>query len=74
MPSIQLICQENDFKKRFKEKFKSEYNIFTAATIKDGLRNKQKIEIDLLLIEFQPNKTKSLAIFFLRGRQVEFFS
>jgi DNA-binding NtrC family response regulator len=59
MPSIQLISNKSEFKKQFKEKFKLDYSIFTSESVKDGLRNFLKVDIDLLIIEVLPQRFKT---------------
>ncbi|MDH4263534.1 MAG: sigma 54-interacting transcriptional regulator [Spirochaetia bacterium] len=59
MPSIQLISQKSEFKKLFKDKFKSSYTIFTSETVKDGIRSFLKTDIDLLILDVQPQRIKS---------------
>jgi hypothetical protein len=59
MPSIQLISQKTRLKTEFKEKFKQKFNIFTAGSLKDGLRNFSKMDIDLLLVDSLPVHLKS---------------
>jgi len=59
MPSLQLICHQSEFKKQFKEKFKACYNIFTSESLKDGLRNIQKMDIDIMVLQVDPHRIKS---------------
>ncbi|MDH4200149.1 MAG: sigma 54-interacting transcriptional regulator [Spirochaetia bacterium] len=60
MPSVQIISQNNNLKKLFKEELKSGYEVFSSGTIKDGIRNIKKMDIDLLLVDIQPVHLRSL--------------
>ncbi|MDH5716177.1 MAG: sigma 54-interacting transcriptional regulator [Spirochaetia bacterium] len=51
MPSIQIVSQNIAFRHIIKSDYSNEFEIFISSTLKEGLRNLNKLKIDILLVD-----------------------
>lgn len=56
MMTVQLLCKEHELRRQLKQQLQAGYNVFYASTLKDGIRNFLKNQIDLLVVSLDLEK------------------